>query len=802
MARGKKEQNRSGQTKTGARGVVWILRIAAVLALVLFLLPHGIRLTLQSWLAERGAVEKRIENVDFNPFTGRLAVFDLAARGAEGDRVSCRRFVLNFDWLPLVKKRLELVELQVRGLEFDARRLDDGTWRLGGLTLPDKPEKPEEEDKSEWHWGVGAAHLRDVAVDLHTPEIDERFALGHLRLANIYSWEGLDATPFRLEMSAFGGELLLEGSGRPFSTPVSVEADLQIEGMALETIGPFVETPLSGVLSLDTKVLAAKGADETDPLEIEVQGDAGIGGLDIEIGDLRLAGRQFDWTGAFRFVDDGEPPWTLDGDLAAETVVLDDPGRELNMARTSGLSVAGVHLEPDDVTIDAARIFALEAFERPPGAPAENGGQGLPLENASHLLAAQGLELGPMRFNDEVVLFERAVLKGAEILLVRRAGPGMEVSVWLDDNDEEAEEEVHEKAEEEVDEKENGKLKIDDLQLNESRVLFVDRMISSTFSLDARPLKLRIENLDRSAPDENISVVLESEIDDYAALHLEGTARPFGDALDMDFTGTIDSFNLASLSPYAVRYLDYRLKQGHLDVSLDWRIEDWQLVAENDLKISKLRVESLKKDRKTRLTELLGLRASTALSLLRDRQDNIEIELPLKGDLRDPEFEFDRVIVEAVRKSVQKTAVFYYAPMGLTLLTGIPFPPGSLTIADRVIDWVTSVKFEPVPFEPGSSELNEEARRHLKKIVDSLEEKEDLRIVLCGRVGAADLGETPPPKPWSEEVRQQQLDLARKRAVAVKDALVAGGIGADRLFLCQPRVGEKENEEPRVDVYL
>ncbi|HKL48449.1 MAG TPA: hypothetical protein VJ882_02225, partial [Desulfuromonadales bacterium] len=66
-----------------------------------------------------------------------------------------------------------------------------------------------------------------------------------------------------------------------------------------------------------------------------------------------------------------------------------------------------------------------------------------------------------------------------------------------------------------------------------------------------------------------------------------------------------------------------------------------------------------------------------------------------------------------------------------------------------------------------------------------------------------DLGEEEPvEKSWNKKTRQTLLDLARKRSMAVKEALVEKGIAADRLFLCQPQVGEEKESGPRVDIYL
>lgn len=791
---------------------VWLIRLAALAALLLFILPHAIRWGAQDWLTDHGAVESRIDNVDFNPFTGRLAFYGIAVQGAEADSLDCESFKVDLSWLPMFEKRLEVARLEVKGLDFDARRLDDGQWRLGGVGLPiekddreKEEEKQKEKDKSEWQWGIRETQLQDVAMDLRAGKIDERFAIRSFRAGKLYRWKGEAPTSFHLKMDAFGGDLVFEGQGRPFSTPVSFDADVQSRNVELKTLEPFLETPISGVLRLDLEV-ESNSEKESEAFQIEIDGEAAIADLRFDMGDLHLAGSNVGWSGSFRFTG-GETKWMMEGDLDAEELELDDSGKGLNMMRAAALSVEGAHLEPNDVTLDRAVISGIEAFERYKGAVEEFAGEGetVPLDQSAHLVRAREVELGPMRFHEEMLSFEKVLFEDPEILLVHLPEGGMEVSAWGDDEEKKETDKTSGDTEEGEEEK-NGdglQVKIVDFKLNKGRLLFVDRAISPAVRFDARPVQLDVENIDTAAPEEDVSLVLDSKIDDYATLHVEGTVQPFSEALNLNLTGRISSFSLPSLSPYSARHLDYRLNQGHLDASLKWRIENWQLEAENDLKMSKLKVESLKKDENTRLTDLLGLQASTALSLLRDRQDNIEIELPLQGDMRDPQFEFDRVIVQAMRQTVQKTAVFYYAPLGLSLLTGVPLPPGSLTIADRVIDWATSVRFDPVQFSPGSSELEEDARAYIEKIVSRLKEKENLRIVICGRAGQADLGdEKRPEKPWNEETRQTLLDLARKRSLVVKEALVEAGIDGDRLFLCQPQLGEVKEPGPRVDIYL
>ncbi|HKL48601.1 MAG TPA: DUF748 domain-containing protein, partial [Desulfuromonadales bacterium] len=397
---------------------IWLIRLAALAALVLFLLPHAIRWGAQNWLTDHGAVESRIDNVDFNPFTGRLAFYGVAVQGAKADSLDCESFKVDVRWLPMFEKRLEVSRLEVKGLDFDGRRLDEGQWRLGGVVLPTEEEEKEREKekekkkgKSDWQWGIQETQLQDVTMDLRAGKIDQRFAIRTFRAGKLYRWESGDPTSFHLKMGAFGGELEFKGQARPFSAPASVEAALQSRNLELKTLKPFLETPISGDLRFDLEV-ESNSMEGSEAFQVKLDGEAAIADLQFDIGDLRLAGSNVGWIGSFRFTG-GETKWMMEGDLDAEEVELDDSIKGLNMMRAAALSVEGGHLEPGDVTIQRAVISGMRAFERYKGAAEESAGQEetAPLDQSGHLVRAREVDLGPMRFNEEALSFEKVVFE-------------------------------------------------------------------------------------------------------------------------------------------------------------------------------------------------------------------------------------------------------------------------------------------------------------------------------------------------------------------------------------------------------
>ena len=75
------------KTATEARRFRWLRNLALaaiVVAVVVAVLPIGIKVALQSWLVDRGADQASIEDIDLNLFTGAASIKGIDIR--LGDR--------------------------------------------------------------------------------------------------------------------------------------------------------------------------------------------------------------------------------------------------------------------------------------------------------------------------------------------------------------------------------------------------------------------------------------------------------------------------------------------------------------------------------------------------------------------------------------------------------------------------------------------------------------------------------------------------------------------------------------------
>ena len=95
-------------------------------------------------------------------------------------------------------------------------------------------------------------------------------------------------------------------------------------------------------------------------------------------------------------------------------------------------------------------------------------------------------------------------------------------------------------------------------------------------------------------------------------------------------------------------------------------------------------------------------------------------------------------------------------------------------------------------FASGQSSLDAEASTTLKAAVDYLKSHADVKVALSGFVDSTGNADA-------------NAELAKKRAEAVRDALQAGGVAADRIDLRKPEVitagqGADRDAPRRVDI--
>lgn len=246
------------------------------------------------------------------------------------------------------------------------------------------------------------------------------------------------------------------------------------------------------------------------------------------------------------------------------------------------------------------------------------------------------------------------------------------------------------------------------IHLTGGEVDFTDNFIRPNYSARLTGINGDISALawDNPTPAE---VHITGEVDDSAPLEISGSIHPLGARLHTDITANARGIDMTRLSAYSGRYAGYGIEKGTLSAKVHYRIDQGKLEAENQLYLDQLTF-----GQKVDSPDALKLPVLLAVSLLRDRNGVIDINLPISGSLDDPQFSMGRIIVRVIVNLITKAVT---APF--TLLSHA-FGGGKHELSYAA-------------FEPGSAEIGDLVKPVLDTLAKALADRPALKLEITGR---------------------------------------------------------------------
>jgi len=246
------------------------------------------------------------------------------------------------------------------------------------------------------------------------------------------------------------------------------------------------------------------------------------------------------------------------------------------------------------------------------------------------------------------------------------------------------------------------------IAINDGSANFADFSLTPNFATAIQQLNGSIGTID-SRQAKPASVDIKGKVDRYAPVTIKGAVNPFDPMASLDIATSFKRVELTTLTPYSGKFAGYRIRKGRLNLDLHYVIVKGQLKAEN-----KVVVEQLQLGEKVDSPDAVSLPLKLAIALLKDVDGKISIELPVSGDLNNPQFSVMPIVWQTLRNLIVKAAA---APF--KLIGGLVAGGGSQDLGT-------------VSFAPGSSDLSKDAEAALVKLSQALKERPALRLEIEG----------------------------------------------------------------------
>jgi len=329
----------------------------------------------------------------------------------------------------------------------------------------------------------------------------------------------------------------------------------------------------------------------------------------------------------------------------------------------------------------------------------------------------------------------------------------------------------------------------------DSKLRFKDESVSPAFSIDLPLLEARLADLDNRRPEKPATIKLLVSDGKDGRLSLDGTMQPFSEQLSLDWVGKIESLGLPLLSPYVIQNTGYRFISGDLQADIPLKVSQNQLDGKIDLflykpKVARVKPEGSSEEKRGKIQ--LNMSLDSALKLLRDDQNNVKLNIPVSGDIHDPQFSVADAINKVLAKTLQKSALSY-----LKFMLG-PYGIG-ISVAEFAYEQATKIRLNPIVFAPGNADLDEAAVDYLKRVAAIMEEYPSVQVSVCGVATQSDRLAV------NEDASTDAalLALARNRTERIADNLVKlNGVEANRIIECEPDIDKNEAAKPRADLEI
>jgi uncharacterized protein involved in outer membrane biogenesis len=257
---------------------------------------------------------------------------------------------------------------------------------------------------------------------------------------------------------------------------------------------------------------------------------------------------------------------------------------------------------------------------------------------------------------------------------------------------------------------------IGEVNINNGSANFADFSLTPNFATAVQQLSGKIGTLD-NRQNTPAPVNIAGKVDRYAPVTIKGALNPFNPLASLDIATSFKRVELTTLTPYSGKFAGYRIRKGRLNLDLHYLITKGQLKAEN-----KVVVEQLQLGEKVDSPDAVNLPLKLAIALLKDVDGKISIELPVTGDLNNPQFSVMPIVWQTLRNLLVKAAAAPFKFIGGLISGG-----GSEDLGT-------------VSFAPGSDELSGEAQGSLNKLAAALKERPALRLEIEGTSAEASDG--------------------------------------------------------------
>jgi hypothetical protein len=194
--------------------------------------------------------------------------------------------------------------------------------------------------------------------------------------------------------------------------------------------------------------------------------------------------------------------------------------------------------------------------------------------------------------------------------------------------------------------------KINRLAIYNGDFVYNDYSLMDKFSLNLKPVDVISDSIDKN--NDRVNLTFKTAIKPSGIINIALSINP-RDSADFDLNYNFQRIPATLFNPYFISYTSYPLNRGVIELKGKWKVRNGIIKSDNHLEIIDPRLANRvdNKDAKKLPMKLI-------MSIIRDRGNVIDYQIPITGHLKRPKFHFFDLIRDALVNIIEKPVTTPY----------------------------------------------------------------------------------------------------------------------------------------------
>lgn len=264
-------------------------------------------------------------------------------------------------------------------------------------------------------------------------------------------------------------------------------------------------------------------------------------------------------------------------------------------------------------------------------------------------------DIGEVRLNGLKATYEQwKEYSNISLLMPKKESQGVTLQSGIEEDDDKPAEEAEGKTGKSM------QLHVGSLRVEDASVTYNDHTLPDGFHFPVTGLSVSADDL-TTAGGNNAQVRATLPGGGHLMVRWKGDIVNWKNYQDLFLT--IKGLDMRQISPWAVAYTGYPVEDGTFGLTTRLAVNNSELDNQNKIDIYKAKVGDRRKD----ISAEVKIPLKAALYILKDKDDKILIEMPVKGNIDNPEFNYMKVVWKTLGNLLVKVATSPARALGSAL---------------------------------------------------------------------------------------------------------------------------------------